>query len=223
MPTLQSALRESFKIPPPEIRAELDARARAWEREERQRVRVAKLRTANVPPEYQDASLDQCLPAIRDWCRAIEAGSRRNLILRGEVGTGKTFAGCAILNHFVDTCTCKLIREAEIITRLRAALSGKDSESEIIAAYSSPRILVLDDFGKFQARDWSLPALWEIIDNRYTWGRPTVFTTQLDSGQLALRLRTDNDPGYTADSIIDRMRDSQVVVYKGKSRRGHRA
>lgn len=224
MQTLNSTLDQlPFKVPPPEVRARMDREAREAEREERKRNWVAKLRAANVPPEFKDADLTKCDPAVAEWVHRVLDGSTRNLILQGNPGTSKTYSACASLLALLEQSSGRFTRETQLMHRIRDAISGKDSESAVIEYFSSPRVLVLDDFGKVQHRDWSLPILWEILDNRYTWRRPTIFTMQLDSKVLAARLSTENDPGYTAAAIIDRMKDSDVVTTSGSSRRGQRA
>lgn len=224
MITLGNALEMCpFSIPSPEVRAESARRAEEAEKEERRRNQVAKLRTAHVPPEFKCADLATCDPSIAEWVKRVREGSTRNLILQGKPGVGKTYTAVAALISLLPDVTGRFVRETDIVRRLRDVMNGRDSESAVIETYSSPKVLVLDDFGKVQHRDWSLPAMWEIIDNRYSWHRPTIFTMQGDSALLTARLSTETDQGYTAGSIVDRMRDSDVVTLQGSSRRGHRA
>lgn len=218
----QSLMDFRSKIPAPEARAESEQLALQAEKEERKRKWVAKLRSANIPPEFKDASIAKCDPLVAEWVQRVMDGSRRNLILQGKPGTLKTYSACAALIALLPTVSGRFTRETDIMRRIRDSLDGRDSVSSIIETYSSPRILVLDDLGKVQHKDWSLPVLWEILDNRDSWNRPTIITKQCDSKVLFQRWSTETDQGFTADSLLDRLRNSDVVTTAGKSRRGDR-
>lgn len=223
MQTLKDSLETCpFRIPSPEARAEMARQAAEAEEEERKRIHVAKLRTANIPPEFKDADLGQCVPDVAAWVDRVKAGSRRNLILQGDPGTTKSYSASAALIALLEDRTGRFARETEIVTRIRDAIDAKETIGSIIENYSSPAILVLDDFGKAKHSDTSLAILWEILDNRDVWHRPTIFTMQGDSRILAERLSTERDQGYTAAAIVDRMKNSDVVKLTGKSRRGRR-
>lgn len=223
MTTLQAQLENSrFKIPPPEVIAEIGKRAKQAEEEEQKRKWRRKLLNAFIPPEFENAELSQCLPEVAAWVERIKGGSTRNLILQGSPGVGKSYSASAALLELLKDFRGLFAREVEIVGAIRDTFNGIGSESSIVQTYSSPQILVLDDFGKMQARDWYLPVIWEIIDNRYTYRKPTIFTLQDGSDVLRLRLSTPTDKGYTAASILDRMKDSDVVKIPGKSRRGNR-
>lgn len=223
MPTLSNLLEESrFKPPSPDVIAECDRRAREAEREERRRAWVAKLQAAEIPPEFQRASLENCQPQISEWVERFKRGSVRNLILQGTPGTGKTYSASAALLSLLSGVSGKFTRESDIVRLTRDSMGGRERISTIVDRYSAPRVLILDDFGKIQHKDWSLPIVWEILDNRYAWRKPTIFTMQCNSQVLSMRLSTETDPGYTAAAIIDRMKDSDVVITAGESRRGNR-
>lgn len=221
--TLSALLGKSaFSPPPPEVVAETSRRAEESEREERKRSQVAKLEAASIPPEFRGASLAECDERIRGWVDRIKGGSTRNLILQGEPGVGKSHGAAAALMGLLDEGRGLFARETAIMGGIRDTFNGIGTEAEVIARYSKPRFLVIDDFGKVKARDWYLPVIWEVIDERHTHGRPTIFTMQFDSSALARRLSTPEDEGITAAAIIDRMKDSDAVRLEGPSRRGHR-
>lgn len=223
MQTLSSLLDASpFKLPPLEVIEACGRRAELAEAEERKRAWVSKLRAANIPPEFQSAQLQNCQPGVVEWVERVNGGSVRNLILQGKPGTTKTYQATAALLSLLSGMTGKFTRESDIVRRIRDSMASNDSISSIVRDYSAPHVLVLDDFGKIQHKDWSLPTLWEILDNRYTQRKPTIFTMQGNSQILAQRLATETDPGYTAAAIIDRMKDSDVVIMTGSSKRGNR-
>lgn len=211
------------KIPPPEVLAEIEREEIEAEREERKRNQVAKLEAANIPPEFRNADLSECDERVRSWVARIEDGSARNLILQGDPGVGKSHSAASALIQLMTHHRGMFARDTEIMRQVRDTFSGVGTESEIVNRYSRPQFLVIDDFGKVKARDWYLPIIWEIIDNRYSCSRPTIFTMQGDSRELMERLSTPEDRGFTAAAIIDRMKDSDVVRLEGKSRRGRRA
>lgn len=212
-----------FEPPSAELRAECDRRARESEAEERERMSAQRLHAAGIPQEFEGADLSQCDQRVAEWVGRIRAGSSRNLILQGAPGVGKSHAAAAALLALLGDRSGRFAREVSIVSDIRDMMGGRDSESSIVSRYSGPAVLVIDDLGKVQHRDWSLPILWEIVDNRHVRRKPTIFTMQGDSRVLTARLSTETDQGYTAAAILDRMRDSDVVALDGGSRRGGRA
>lgn len=213
----------TFKMPPPEVVKEASRRAKIADEEERRRQLTQRFEGAHIPPEFVDADINVCDDRVAAWVDRIRDGSTRNLILQGKPGVGKSYSAAAALRALLLDRKGKFAREVDLVSDIRGIMSGRDHESEVVGRYSYPPILVFDDFGKMQARDWYLPILWEIIDNRYTYRKPIIFTMQGDSSMLAARLSTETDQGYTAAAILDRMKDSDVVFLEGSSRRGHRA
>lgn len=223
MQTLKDSLETCpFKIPPPEVRDEMARRAAEAEEEERRRAYASRLRIANIPPDFIDAQLDQCVPEVAAWVDRIKAGSERNLILQGDPGTTKSYSASAALIALLEDRSGRFVRETQIVHRIRDAIEARETIGSIVERYSSPAILVLDDFGKAKHSDTSLAIIWEILDNRDTWHRPTIYTMQGDSRVLSERLSTEKDQGYTAAAIVDRMKNSDVIKLTGKSRRGRR-
>ena len=131
-------------------------------------------------------------------------------VLAGPPGTGKTIAAVEWL---------LLGRAGRFITAAHLARSAREAIPEILAA----PLLVVDDLGGeyLDAPGWMSALLEELVNDRMSWDRPTVFTTNLRAKAPAA------DPGapcflsrYGA-RIVDRMRErGEYLWITGESRRG---
>ncbi|MDD5288327.1 MAG: hypothetical protein PHY28_04365 [Dehalococcoidales bacterium] len=97
--------------------------------------------------------------------------------------------------------------------------SGED-EGEVISRYGGYSVLLIDDLGKYVAKDtgFAQRILYEIINIRYNLRKPTIFTTNIPGPELQ---------DYLGEYICDRMRgmtrleDGTHPIYeiKGESQR----
>lgn len=211
-----------------------DAQSRA-EQEEQQRERerrasarvMALLGRAAIPPRFEDKAfadyrvesdgqrraLDVCRNYAETFPERVEDG--RCLLLLGNPGTGKT--------HLVTAIAGEVIRRhrmsAIYSTVTDAVRQFKDNwttraraESEIIEAFASPSLLVLDEIGMGWGSETELNLLFEIINARYQAKRPTVF-----AGNIA----RDEVRQCLGDRVADRLNESggTTIVCKWASAR----
>lgn len=192
----------------------------ACELAERERARAARLRRADIPARYADASIDEANEEVRKWVEEFGPATRDGLVLYGDIGTGKTHAACAALIELADRVTVRFASGSDILREIRSTYGGRaESELDVFSRYTGPRVLVIDDIGKEQATDWALSTLFSIVDKRYRSGKPTIYTCQMTGNGLrsALSLKGDST---AVDAIIDRMRDGVQVRFSGPSLRG---
>ena len=72
-------------------------------------------------------------------------------------------------------------------------------------------ILFLDDLGTEKASDWVKEQLYMVINERYSWNRPIVITTNLEMSEIA--------ESY-GDRFASRLTEMcEVVKYKGNDKR----
>lgn len=186
---------------------------------ERDAAMRARLLHAEIPARYRGASLDGCPQGVRDFVEGYGPASMGGVVFHGDVGTGKTYAACAVLRALADRASVRFATGSGILQEIRATYSSRsDREEEVVARYSAPRVLVIDDIGKEQATDWSLSRLFAIVDRRHARGKLTVYTCQSTGGWLVRRLSVHGDSS-TAEAIVDRMRECGSVSFSGPSRR----
>lgn len=140
--------------------------------------------------------------------RAYANGSARNLLLAGPVGTGKSHAAWAIAHHFVARERQVMFRS---VPRLMLEMRPDGDETAFTRA-SEADVLVLDDLGAARPTEWANEQMYAIVDERCSFQRRTIITTNLAYDQLVERW---------GGPVMDRLRDRAIVVdLIGKSRRG---
>ena len=140
-------------------------------------------------PRYENATLDtfivkslsaaRLLAVVREAC---EHGFTRNLIVSGQVGTGKTFLARSIvksLSVFEDSFspilkkrfrtytseTVKYCLIGDIIQERRAMISGDATAS--VEDYVSAPLLIVDEIGVQFKTDSERTLLFPVFDERY--------------------------------------------------------
>lgn len=140
---------------------------------------------------------------------------RRNALLLGDTGTGKSHVAQAIGHR---ACLLGLdvlfISAQKVFTSLRAARAD-DSYDRVIARYTRPDLLVLDDLGlRALVQDEPLD-LYEIIRCRYEQGAILV-----TSNRAVDEWPTLFDDALMASAAMDRLlHDAAVLSFEGESYR----
>ena len=142
--------------------------------------------------------------------RAFVATPDRNLVILGYVGTGKTY-----LASLVALATPSLFANVpDLVSRIFSGYRSRDGAIEsVIEALSMCPVLVLDDLGTSpQERNESVgDKIYQIVNNRYVNGLPTVVTTNLKASELINQF----------PRVFDRLREGAYMVTTGtKSLRG---
>ena len=133
---------------------------------------------ANMPRLFQDATFDSYKPAndtardVLDYCSNYNGTT--NLILLGNVGTGKTHLACAIINKILDNSNF-ICRYLPFYNMTDIKINHPDKYKKILEC----DILVIDEFG-MQSTDYKMDTFFEIINERYNNGYPTILISNLD-------------------------------------------
>lgn len=170
--------------------------------------RVASLRDAtNVPPKYENASLDnfqipqenpiaraglgKVLMQVRSFVREFPAADRPGLLLVGDTGTGKTHLAVAALKAIVEKGHEGLFYDFQnLLDRIRSGYDPASGTSDR-AAYRNAmdaEVLLLDDLGSHRVTEWVEDTVTSIITYRCNHQKPLIATTNLeidDTGQVA--------------------------------------
>lgn len=186
-----------------------DEEAAAIESDERRKRVAALLDGAGIPDRYADADIATCAGGAGAYIDALADGWAGNLIIAGEAGDGKTHTACAVLMCAVRrlAVTAAFANEPDVFRLLRDTWGSREREESVLAGFTAPRILVLDDLGRAKHTDRTLEMLWSLLDRRYSAKRPTIFTTQYDRNSLAKRLCDGGGDAETAQAIIRRVMD----------------
>lgn len=149
---------------------EADAEARA-ERLARLLANFRKHRPANL------SDPGPLHPDVEAWGKNLLVGEAGNLLLRGPVGTGKTWAAWEVLDRAV---------QAGYADRIVFA-SSADWRETIAPPVNRDRlrlmrecgVLALDDLGSGRVNEWELEMLLALCDERWANRRPIVVTSNI--------------------------------------------
>ena len=165
-------------------------------------------------------SFEQHLPR-----RGKPLPGQNGFLISGGVGTGKTHIAAAIANHLLNQWVAVIcMSERSLFEKIRRTFSKSGAqgltESDVLSAYLTVPLLVIDDVGKEKASEWTLATLYSIIDGRYERALPIIITTNYQPQNLAQRITPYGADHETAAAIIDRLTEMcTYICVTGQSQR----
>lgn len=138
----------------------------------------------------------------------------RGLYLEGTCGTGKTHLAVAIALKLINQgvpVICKTSIDLLADIKQSYEYDSTVNEEEVLTAYKTADLLIIDDLGKERATEWSVPILYRIINDRYENMLPTIITTNYNTDSLIEKLTVSGDR-ETAEAIISRFKGSASCV-----------
>jgi DNA replication protein DnaC len=158
-------------------------------------------RESETPPAFDGACLDSFFlsrPKQRLALSIIKRHANRmsgddanqragGLVLWGASGTGKTHLAIGLMRH----CQSKgrsgyFIRAVSLMESLKRSIAAgaRSQDAGLIDRLSAVDVLVIDDVGKTPGTDFERSSLFHLLDNRWAYSRPTVITTNQQTGDL---------------------------------------
>jgi DNA replication protein DnaC len=166
--------------------------------------------TEMVPPRMLQATPDHlddaASEAFAEW---VASSGKRNVMLLGPVGTGKSFAGFAFMRH---VHACGVWRGAWTSTvRLMDRLRPSADDPVTVDRLARCDVLLLDDLGGEKPSEWVEERLFALFDERWQWERPTIVTSNLTPEKLRQ---------VVGDRTYSRLQDDAIAVtLTGRDRR----
>lgn len=149
---------------------------------------------------------------VDNWQENKDKGE--GLYFEGTCGTGKTHLAVAIAMKLITQgvpVICKTSIDLLASIKQSYERDSTVNEEDVIEAYNTVDLLVIDDLGKERATEWSVPILYRIINDRYENMLPTVITTNYNTDDLIDKLNASND-NEKAEAIISRFKGSASCV-----------
>ncbi len=161
------------------------------------------------------AALDKCRAYAHDFAVHYPVG--RNLLMTGNVGTGKTHLACSIVRRVIEMKAIAVITTAAEIIRVFKRSMARDSgytEGDVIDELASFDLLVIDEVGAQAGTPYELSVLHEVIDRRYQLLKPTVLVSNLPAKPAT---DVDGKPvpsleQYIGARALDRLRENGALL-----------
>lgn len=170
-------------------------------------------------------SFDMAFNRAKKYCENTEIVLKNGygIYLFGDKGTGKTHLTACIANSLISKGKPVLFTNLIRISQLVKSTFNKSSsttEQEIMGRFQNVDFLFFDDLGteiftKGQNDTWLQCLLFDLIDNRYTNQKSTIFSSNYTLNELI------NQRGImekTVDRICE-MTKGAVMKFEGESRR----
>jgi DNA replication protein DnaC len=141
--------------------------------------------------------------------------ARRNVLITGPTGVGKSYLACALGNFAARAgYTVLYVRAPRLFESLQQA-RGDGSHLKTLTKLARVQLLIIDDFLLTHPTDWEGRDLLEIVEDRYQIGA-TAITSQCPIGDWHPNI---GDPTL-ADAICDRLfHNAYKIELRGDSMR----
>lgn len=143
---------------------------------------------------------------------AHDASDWRWLVLSGVPGSGKTHIAAAIANEAMRRGRAVLFTVVpDLLDHLRSTFAPASpvQYDEMFEGVRTTEILILDDLGTESATPWAQEKLFQIINYRYNFRYPTVFTTNRRFDSLDERIRS-----RLSDQVLCKIFEIRATDYR---------
>ncbi|OZG64010.1 AAA family ATPase, partial [Bifidobacterium eulemuris] len=146
-------------------------------------------------------------------------GRTEDLVLYGNVGTGKTHLAIALGRAACRAgIPVRFFTASSLVMRLRRAKQDNRLDKEL-AAIAKARLLIIDELGYIPIDEEGSRLLFQVISDSYET-RSVVYTTNIEFSGWA---RVFGDPNMAA-AVVDRtVHHGRLIRFKGESYRSRNA
>ena len=184
-----------------------------------------QIKTARIPDEYLDKRINDFDTKIYQLEKNMEVAQYAKKIATSYVeqylemedmgkglyfysntkGSGKTLLSIAIVNELIISYKIKsiYISVVNMLNEMKHSFSNKDPKGNfynLIESFMQVPVLIMDDLGVEKTTDWSEEVLTQILDERMSYKRPTIITSN-----MPIRLLQKKYPAGRIKSRIEKM------------------
>jgi DNA replication protein DnaC len=167
-----------------------------------------------VENEGQKKALSVATGIVERYESFFKKGTQ--VLFCGKSGTGKTMLTAIIAQELVKAeYQVRVTTVQKMIRRVRETFGTKENEQDIVDEFSYFPLLIIDEVGVSLQSDYEKTILFEIMDERYKYERPTIMTSNLDAEEVEK---------YLGFRLMRRFRDSNglMVPFEWEEYRGNR-
>lgn len=162
--------------------------------------------------ENDDGTVPQMAMAkryVENWDKVRQ--EHIGLLLWGNLGSGKTYMAAAIANALLE-------QEKKVLMTDFARISNisKFDAEEYVKSLDSYSLLIIDDLGAEQDSDFALQNICNVINRRWTSGKPLIVTTNLDLASLKNVNEQELMFARISDRILDMCRPIHMQTAESK-------
>ena len=186
-------------------------KAQALEREQRRW--MVKVNSAAIPERFKTRTLNSYIAKTTGQKTALAFAKEyaenfdevlqtgRSAIFVGKPGTGKTHLAIGIALSIMQQQRAPLfVTVQRLIRRVKDSWQTKEeTESEVIDAFASPDLLILDEVGVQFGSEFEKQVLFDVLNERYEKLKPSILLSNIPSEQLA---------DYLGERVTDRLREN---------------
>ena len=183
------------------------------EQEREQRIWAAKIGSAAIPERFKDRTLDSYVAKTSGQQKALAFAKEyaenfdqviktgRSAIFVGKPGTGKTHLAIGIaLSIMQQQRSPVFVTVQRLIRRVKDSWRTKEeTESDVINAFASPDLLILDEVGVQFGSEFEKQILFDVLNERYEKLKPSILLSNIHSDQLS---------DYLGERVTDRLREN---------------
>lgn len=164
--------------------------------------------------EGQRKALDFAIKFVDDYA---EGKRGQSAIFTGERGTGKTHIAVGIAQRMIvkNGATAVFVTVQRLIRSIRETWRRdcEQTESEVIALYADPDLLILDEVGVQAGSENEKQILFDLLNERYERRKSTIMLTNLS---------VDESKSFLGERVFDRLREDggKFIPFKWESYRG---
>ena len=204
---------ECMAIKRKEVEKEEEEKFRQEKLERERRRWMAKINGALIPERFKDRTLKSYVAKTSGQQKALAFATEyaenfdlvikqgRSSIFVGKVGTGKTHLAVGIaLSIMQQQRSPVFVTVQRLIRRVKDSWRTKEeTESEVIDAFGSPDLLILDEVGVQFGSEFEKQLLFDVLNERYEKLKPSILLSNIPSEQLS---------DYLGERVTDRLREN---------------